>query len=165
MINNRATRRLAGLLLRRLMPTRPPDFVIGDPAAPYMLRWWLIPRNRWLNVYLHNVRRDDDDRALHDHPWCSLSLMLDGSLGEVWRDRDGQDWLRQMRPGAVVWRGSRFAHRLFLPPSGAGYAWTLFLTGPVVREWGFYCPAGWRHWRDFTAARDGGPGQIGKGCE
>jgi len=55
---------------------RPPDFVIGPPDDPYMRRWWLLPRNRVLNVYLHHVRHDDDDRALHDHPWASLSILL-----------------------------------------------------------------------------------------
>lgn len=47
---------------------RPPDVVIGGDASPYMRRWWVIPRNRRFNVYLHHFLRSDDDRALHDHP-------------------------------------------------------------------------------------------------
>lgn len=34
--------------------------------------------------------------------------------------------------------------------------------GEQVREWGFACPKGWVHWRDFVDARDAG--QIGRGC-
>jgi hypothetical protein len=48
---------------------RRPDFIIGGADNPYLLRWWIIPRNRWCNVYLHKILRDDDPRALHDHPW------------------------------------------------------------------------------------------------
>ena len=29
-------------------------------------------------------------------------------------------------------------------------------------EWGFHCPKGWVHWRDFTAGKDGEI--VGKGC-
>lgn len=161
---NRLTMRIARWLASRLPPGRPPDFVIGDPSAPYMLRWWLIPRNRLFNVYLHRVLRDDDDRALHDHPWPSVSLLLDGEMGEVWRSPTGSSETRYMAPGRVVWRSARFAHRLFLPLPDRP-AMTLFVTGPVIREWGFWCPQGWRHWKDFTAVRDGDAGRIGRGCE
>ena len=41
--------------------------------------------------------------------------------------------------------------------------WTLFITGPVVRDWGFHCPdAGWVFWKNFVDARDAG--SIGRGC-
>ena len=59
----------------KLIWHREPDFLIGPSKDdPYMMRWWWLPRNRFLNVYVHVVRHDDDDRALHDHPWPSLSL-------------------------------------------------------------------------------------------
>ena len=29
---------------------RPPDFIIGSKENPYMLRWYLIPRNRMIHV-------------------------------------------------------------------------------------------------------------------
>ncbi|MGE4307333.1 MAG: hypothetical protein AB7E24_25275 [Novosphingobium sp.] len=29
---------------------RSPDFVIGDN---YLRRWWVVPRNRFCNAYLH----------------------------------------------------------------------------------------------------------------
>jgi hypothetical protein len=163
---------LASLLfprLKRLAEARGPDFIIGSEADPYMLRWYLIPRNRWLNVYLHHILRDDEDRALHDHPWASMSLCLHGEVGEVYGDWDGQ-CTRVARAGSLVYRSSRFAHRLFLPD---GPAWTIFITGPRIREWGFWCPrespaGGWRHWKEFTAFREvgeDGKGRIGRGCD
>jgi hypothetical protein len=41
-------------------------------------------------------------------------------------------------------------------------ALTLFITGPKVREWGFWCPKGFVHWRDFVHPDD--PGGVGPGC-
>lgn len=58
---------------------RTPDFVIGSDDNPYLLRWWIIPRN-----------------------------------------------------------------------------------GPRFREWGFACPKGWVHWREFT--EPGSEGRVGRGC-
>ena len=40
------------------------DLVVGGDADPYLRRWWLIPRNRIFNVYLHHFMRSDDDRVL-----------------------------------------------------------------------------------------------------
>lgn len=34
---------------------RAPDFIIGGKDTPYMLRWWIIPRNKWFNIYLSQV--------------------------------------------------------------------------------------------------------------
>lgn len=140
----------------------PPDFVIGEPENPYMLRWWWIPRNRFFNVYIHKMLKDDDDRALHDHPWPSLSHMVSGTIEEhylcparVWPRR------RTLTKGQWVWRGAKFAHRLAVPPQ-SDIPMTIFITGPRVRDWGFHCPKGWRHWKDFVSAD--GKGQVGRGC-
>jgi hypothetical protein len=134
---------------------RPPDFVINDPGMdiPYLSRWWLIPRNRFFNVYLHKFTRSDSDRALHDHPWYSMSVLLKGKLLEHQLGADR--WIKRFVP---VFRSARFAHRLELIE---GPVWTLFITGPRIREWGFHCPGGWVHWTVFTTA-DGK--NIDKGC-
>lgn len=163
---------LSKILARHLCAIkRPPDFVIGGEDNAYLRRWWLIPRNRFFNIYLHHFLRDDDDRALHDHPWPSLSLMLRGLLFEIYRGGDGET-TRYVKPGDVVFRKASFAHRLELTnahrlEAAKQYrhlgAWTLFITGPRVREWGFHYPNGWRHWKDFTAAGDSS--KVGRGCD
>lgn len=141
---------------------RGPDFVIGPHDAPYIRRWWVIPRNRFFNIYLHNMLRDDDDRALHDHPWWNVSIILKGGYLEwlshrgdpvncVWRGR----W-------SVVFRKATAAHRLTIG-QGTGPSWSLFITGPIIRQWGFHCPKGWRIWTEFVDSRDSG--QVGRGCE
>ena len=130
---------------------RSPDVIIRTPAGDYLRRWWVLPRNRWCNVYLHQFLRSDDDRALHDHPWCNLSILLLGMY-------------REHQPGGVVklrlpWRPWAFwrlpfrrasqAHRVELIDGKP--VWTLFLTGPTVRKWGFICPSDWVPWETFDA--------------
>lgn len=174
---------------------RPPDFVIGDASNPYLYRWHLLPKNRWLNVYLHRFLRDDDDRALHDHPWPFVSVVLNGTYREILRDdmrcrRCGNDTWRDdgrvpppatcpncgetqkivgpwRRRFSVVFRRPEHRHRVELQRDAvAGHpvpCWTLMLVGPRVREWGFWCPQGFVHWKLFT--RPGKPGEVGRGCE
>jgi hypothetical protein len=148
---------------------RPPDFVIERlDGSPYLRRWWIIPRNRWLNIYLHNMLADDDDRALHDHPWLNVSIVLRGGYWEIMPER-----MKWRGPGAVVFRRPTAAHRIMLDVNfqrvgnvfrrvGKTPAWSLFITGPRTRNWGFHCPQGWVRWEDFTAPGD--KGKIGKGC-
>lgn len=131
---------------------RSPDFVIGDD---YLRRWWLVPRNPWCNVYLHEIRKSDDDRAMHDHPWANRSVLIEGCYIE--HTPEGLFW---RMAGDVVERGAETLHRLELMPGAS--AVSLFMTGPKVREWGFACPQGWVHWADFTDPAN--PGQPGRGC-
>ena len=156
-----------------------------------MLRWYLTPWRTWYhhidddkktrwqrfacrvarllpNPYLHCFLRDDDDRALHDHPSCAVSLMLSSGYIEHTIDAGGIHRRRLIEAGAIRLMPTRHAHRIELEratPSGLPVpCWTLFMFGPVVREWGFHCPEqGWIHWRKFTAA--GKPGEIGPGCD
>ena len=154
----RALARLAAELPAR----RAPDVAIGGTADPYLLRWWVIPRNRLFNIYLHVFFRSDDDRALHDHPWVNLSILVEGAYYEetiraggvhVWTRREAGDF--KLRP-------PRAAHRVELVDGQP--CTTLFLTGPNLRSWGFHCPRGWVHWRAFTNPADGGR-TVGKGCD
>jgi hypothetical protein len=135
-----------------LIMAREPDFIIGDD---YIRRWWVIPRNKSCNVYLHEILHSDDDRAMHDHPWANTSLLIAGSYIE--HTPEGT-FVR--RAGDVIERPAEALHRLEVIPGER--AISLFMTGPIVREWGFACPNGWVHWRDFVDDRDAG--QIGRGC-
>ena len=139
---------------------RAPDFVIGSTDNPYLRRWWIIPRNRFFNIYLHHFLRSDDDRALHDHPWINCSCLLEGEYTEWSIARGGVHHKRLAKVGSLKFRRPTTAHRVELH---AGPCWSLFITGPVVREWGFHCSAGWRSWKIFTSERD--RGEIGRGCE
>lgn len=134
---------------------RGPDYEVGGSADPYMRRWWLIPRNRWFNVYLHCFKRSDDPRALHDHPYWNISFLIHGSYIEHMTTG-----ISERVAGDVVFRKAATAHRIEI---NNGDCWSIFITGRRVREWGFHCPKGWVHWKFFTKATDGGQ-TIGRGC-
>jgi hypothetical protein len=145
----------------------PVHFTIGEASRPYMLRWWVIPRNRFFNIYLHRIERSDDDRALHDHPWLNCSIVLRGGYREVMPEHaPSVSWpVPPQRnvwrgPGSIVLRRPSAAHRLEVADGRA--CWSLFITGPNVRDWGFWCPRGWKKWTDFVDMTN--PGAIGPGC-
>jgi hypothetical protein len=156
----------ASWLIRRAC-RREPDVVIGGAERPYLLRWFLIPRNPIFNIYLHQFRRSDDDRALHDHPWVNLSILLLGGYFERTIEAGGIERKELLWAGAWRFRRSgRMAHRIELLEGDAGPkpCWTLFITGPRYRSWGFHCPEqGWIRWDRFVASDD--HGSIGKGCD
>ena len=141
---------------------RRPDVEIGGSVRPYLRRWFRIARNAITNIYVHEFRRSDDDRALHDHPWLfNLSILLRGSYLE-----HTPDGVFLHKAGQWKFRWWAAPHRVELladPATGEPIpCWTLFITGPRVRQWGFYCPQGWIHWKNFTSA-DGH--DVGKGCD
>lgn len=134
--------------------TLTPHFIVGGVKQPYLKRWYIIPRNTFFNIYLHQFLRDDDDRALHDHPSDNLSIILRGSYIEhLTRGAKVRD------VGDVVRRYATTPHRISLVSKTC---WTLFLTGPRKRVWGFHCPKGWIPWIDFVDQNDAG--NVGNGC-
>lgn len=157
---------LVRALLPELMKTalsREPDFEVfrdGRRDEVYLRRWWMVPRNDQCNIYLHNMLADDDE-ILHDHMYESWSLILTDGLEE--RFVSAPEKLhdekfsagfppaayqhRALRAGDVVYRSERMAHQLLVRAP----AWTLFATGPRVKEWGFWCRRGKRHWKEYVA--------------
>jgi len=140
---------------------RPPDVVINgnENGEEYLRRWHLIPRNRFMNIYLHHFVGDDPGRDFHDHPWGSLSVCLKGRMIESYdRRRSGvfgqnvYHRTRTIRPGSIHYRKATFLHRIDQVLKGT---WTLFITGPKIREWGFLhaIPYNnidkWTHWKEY----------------
>ncbi|MBA2411383.1 MAG: hypothetical protein H0V63_00955 [Burkholderiaceae bacterium] len=197
---SRTAARLMPILLARYCDGREPDFVVGhdNPDGPYLLRWYVTPwrgwyrdvapeqRTRWQrfavrisrllpNLYVHRFLRDDDDRALHDHPSWAVSFMLRGSYIEHTIAYGGIHHRRQYDRGTLRFLRTFHTHRIELLKDAVWDwhhqmvvrkpipCWSLFLFGPTVREWGFHCPErGWVPWQEFTAADK--PGEVGKGC-
>ena len=169
---------------------RKPDVIIGPEGYTdsydnaYMLRWHVIPRNRWFNIYLHKILRDDEDRAMHDHPAASLSVVLRGGYYEITQGPDTSEQRRWHGPGSVITRWGKTPHRVELAGtvrpllsasddypeitciskvgSDLRPSWSLFFLGPRTRVWGFHCPLGWRPWTEFYKQRSGR--SDGDGC-
>ena len=132
-----------------------PNFeVIRNDKDVYLRRWWVIPRNSYFNIYLHNMLRDDDE-ILHDHMYASLSVCLGGRLLERYKENPEATRFhepslvhsRDVVQGTISIRSSIMAHQLIVVEP----AWTIFITGPRIKEWGFFCPKGKRHWKDYVA--------------
>lgn len=169
-IRNFLTRALARRLkpwAERHMSQHLPDFIIGGVENPYLYRWYIRQGGRekrlkfWWNTYLHEIVRSDEDRAVHCHPWGSISIVISGPLSEVRRNWRGREVERHFQDGDIVIRSPWAKHRLVLankqPP-----ARTIFIVGPRVKEWFFWCPKGPVHWKTFTSGAEGET--VGRGC-
>ena len=127
---------------------RDPDQTLGPDDDPYLRRWFIERSRETGNVYLHNTLRSDADPELHDHPWANVSIGLRETVVEEVPDGE-RTTTRLIRPGDVMFREATDRHRLHI----AKPTWTLFVTGPKVREWGFHHADGWMHNQDFFRLR------------
>lgn len=100
----------------------------------YVRRWVL--ETPWFSVRLHHWLHSDDNRALHDHTWWFCTLVLRGCYWDI-----GREHTEKMSAGTLRFRPAGHSHYVQVRPSGC---WTLLLTGPIVREFGFWTKKGWR---------------------
>lgn len=123
--------------------------------------WWWTDHGLGA-VRIHEIVASDDSRAFHDHPWPFLSILLRGSYVEIqpgWglSDCDGvvvacpspgedDESIRRYRAPTINRKHAMDLHVLTVE---RGPVWTLFLTRPKVRSWGFAGPFGWLPWRSF----------------
>src|SRR5258708_4077467 len=101
----------------------------------YLTRY-VIFRCKWFSIYVHKFHLSDYDVA-HCHPWWWLSIPLRGGYWEHFVDGT----FTWRRVGVPVLRAPREAHWIDIP-AGTN-VWTLFMTGPVQRQWGFLTKDGW----------------------
>lgn len=112
--------------------------------AGYMHRW--ILRTPWFTVRIHHILSSDHDRDFHDHPFSFMSLILRGGYGEHRPTGAFQIY----KAGSVVYRRAEDFHRLTLIDDSA---WTLVVTGPYRRPWGFLVDTTWIGERDYFRLR------------
>lgn len=122
--------------------------VIGDGPVPLLVRYVLF-RLPSIGVYLHKLCRSDHDRALHDHPWPFISVILRHGYTEVHDQTiDGKTAMVYHKPGTVLVRPAEWRHRVII---GHGCpAWTLVIVGRRTRKWGFFTSTGWCWWRKYN---------------
>lgn len=116
---------------------------------PYLERYYVFLKDRtWFpfNIFVHKFLKSDPD-DVHDHPWPYFTLILKGGYYEwVGQFNNAGEKIGEIR----YWRGPghfRFCratsyHRIELDPEIT--AWTLFMPGPHIRDWGFWAKGrGW----------------------
>ena len=147
----------------RIMAERPPDFVLQG----YMDRWFFAERGQKCNIYLHRFRGNDSDRALHDHPFNSVSTILKGSYIEHFHEvplavgANGKyiTYGIARKEGHVIERPAETMHRISLIAPGQEVI-SLFAVGERIRDWGFLDPVlGWVQWQEYERAYDTIPNQ------
>lgn len=123
-----------------------PYYAIGD----YMDRWWYMPEIFGERARVHCTRRSDQDRDRHDHPWHFVSVILRTGYTEELEvpNAGGLADRRRFRPGDVLFRHAEHRHRLELDEGTE--CWSLVFTAPKCREWGFWTPAGFVPWREYS---------------
>jgi len=90
------------------------------------------------SIRVHHFYRSDDERAHHDHPWWFVTLVLKGGYTDVSDLRGSNNHVQSLdhlRPGSVRFRPALHRHTVRTDPGGV---WTVVLTGPNVRTWGFW---------------------------
>jgi hypothetical protein len=112
---------------------------LDDPTRPYLIRWTLAALGP-LRLHLHCFLSSDPGH-LHDHPWWFISLILAGNYFE-----QTPSGTKPRRAGSIAFHPPLHRHRVLI----TGPCVSLILTGPRVREWGFYTRlCGWVPWFQY----------------
>lgn len=101
---------------------------LGWPECPYLIRWLIDVR--WFSIRLHHWRASDDARHHHDHPWWFLTFVLSGSYDDV-----GPEVTDHVKAGQWRFRPALHQHSVIVDKDGA---WTILITGPAFRKFGFW---------------------------
>lgn len=148
---------VANWLIRRALRTPYTHITSPNGRDVYMARFWLFnpypdrtsgaKRPRWqfpLSIRVHHIRREDNDRHLHDHPWNARTIILRGWYFEERPEvlingcpsiarRQPPAW---RRPGDTTRLNFGEYHRISeVAPDGC---WTLFFTWRYRGKWGFW---------------------------
>lgn len=120
-----AQRKSSGRINRRSVYRKHPPVLIkwreplGLPGCPYAI-WWRV-EFPFGSVRVHHWLAPDDDRALHDHPWWFITLVLRGGY------TDHTEWDEEhLRAGSIRYRPALHQHTVVPDPGGA---WTVLVTG------------------------------------
>lgn len=109
------------------------------------------------NIFLHIFKTSDHDRALHDHPWPSVSFKLWGAVSEIyWEPIYTGSLTGVQRERYVPWllpvfRKATHRHRLVL---NGTFGVTIFCVGFKQRSWGFWPKGQYVPWREYLGLED-----------
>jgi hypothetical protein len=116
--------------------------IVSCDRKPYLKRWYLLRRKSFA-FFLHRFHRSDEDRALHDHPWCFVTFILwRGYLEHTPRQNVSRKW-----PLMICFRRAEHQHRVELVDGKP--AWTLILRFKEKRMWGFWTKNGFEPWNKW----------------
>lgn len=170
--------RVTAWLIARAQRTPYTHITSADGASVYMGRWWLFnPYGRgpdgeatparipWLpSVRIHHIKRPDQDRHLHDHPWNARTIVLRGWYEEEREQECAHLGTRDRSwrgPGGTWVRGQGYTGRLLfgqyhrISQVSEGGVWTLFITWKKRGTWGFLVDGKKVPWRTYLGIEKG----------
>lgn len=143
-------------LVQRAMRTPYTHITSADGTSVYMARYWLFnpypgrdsyKRRGWRewmpSVRIHHIRRADQDRHLHDHPWNARTIVCRGWYYET----RGESSLHCRDVGYTGRLLFGEYHRIVAVPSEG--VWTIFITWRYQGTWGFLVDGHKVPWRDY----------------
>lgn len=139
-----------------------------------MERYWVFNpysrvtnKPRWgrlfpVSIRVHHIKREDFDRALHDHPWNARTIILKGWYVEKRLNFDFDDsqpehggnrefTFKIRRPGDTASLGFGEYHTIVEVSEGGVY--TLFFSGRWRGVWGFLVDGCKVPWRDYLGIK------------
>lgn len=102
---------------------------LGNPECPYVIRW--VADFGLFSVRIHKWLGPDDRRYFHDHEWWYVSWIVKGSYMEL---TPGWFQFHLRERWSVKYYPATHQHTI-VPTSNT---WTILLTGPKVRNFGFW---------------------------
>lgn len=103
---------------------------LGMPDCPYVIRWGI--KTKWFSIRVHKWLHSDDLRHLHDHSWWYLTFIMKGHYTEF-LENDKVDFVTRFQ---FRYRPLGHKHAVSIDPFKG--CWSILLTGPEKREWGFW---------------------------
>jgi len=109
---------------------------------------WRIWSTRWFNIYLHYINKADEDKHLHDHPWSFWSIILKGGYVELVGETGKHTPSKRVRRGLfhMAYRTKNVPHMIGIVESPT---YSLVITGPGGREWGYTTEDGWKDHKNY----------------
>lgn len=150
--------RIRVALVYRALRTPYTHITSADEEDIYMGRWWLFNpypsernaepekrsrlRQALPSVRIHWIRRPDQDRHRHTHPWTARTIILQG-----WYLEDREDGIQMRRTGHTGTLTFGTPHRISEVSDGG--VWTLFITYRKLGSWGFVVDGKVVPWREY----------------
>lgn len=103
----------------RYQPFLHDEIQTGSNNIYEKLPWWTP-----CNILLHQWLTHDDGKDMHDHPRWSITICLRGQIVEK-TPLGG----KTLKPGMIVFRGTRYIHGFQVMPEYSTRTWTLFIVG------------------------------------
>jgi hypothetical protein len=101
---------------------------LGRSECPYIRRW--VFNFLLFSIRIHHWYYSDDSRYFHDHPWWFVTLVLKGGYTDVSPTKNDT-----LTFWSIRWRSAYHRHYVAVNKGGC---WTVMLTGPALRQWGFW---------------------------